>query len=129
MSNDVDRKPNNLIRLLRYESNVSMSNMPVHTPREQNADLILEQSSVTDDTPKMVFINSSAKLKGFNEPSKNSQLNINEGLLSSQLMSTSDFSNKDSLWPIGISYQPDFIEIVVTDEEMNAYWDSLDDSF
>ena len=110
MSNDVDRKPNKLIRLLHYESNVSMSNILVHTPREQNADLILKQSSVTDDIPKLVLINSSAKLKEFNEPSKNSQININEGLVSSQLMSTSDFSNKDSLWPIGISYQPDFIE-------------------
>jgi hypothetical protein len=33
------------------------------------------------------------------------------------------------VWPTGISHQADFFEIVVTDEEMNAYWEKIKDSF
>ncbi|CAF5011101.1 unnamed protein product, partial [Rotaria socialis] len=48
---------------------------------------------------------------------------------SSQLITTANLNNQNSSWPIGISYQPDFVEIVVTDAEMNAYWDNLGDTF
>jgi len=59
----------------------------------------------------------------------------NNGVLRKSSVSTAELitevesRNSSCIWPIGISQQPDFIEIVVTDAEMNAYWDTIQDLF
>ena len=54
---------------------------------------------------------------------------MDQKTIRSQSISETKFNNSTCIWPVGISYQPDFIEIVVTDAEMNAYWDTIKDFF
>ncbi|CAF2939827.1 unnamed protein product [Rotaria sp. Silwood2] len=128
-SNDVTKMPTNLIGSPRFETNAFIFNMPVHPVSCQNSDSILEQSNGTDAAPKLMFMDSLATLKASDQSLLNSHINMNKSLVPSQLVMTVNLNNTNSIWPIGTSYQPDFVEIVVTDEEMNAYWDTLEGSF
>ncbi|CAF1415176.1 unnamed protein product [Rotaria sordida] len=103
--------------------------MPVHTTSCRNSDSILEQPSETDAVPKLIAADNSITLKKPDEPLEYSHVTMNKSFISTQLVTVGNLNNAKSIWPIGISHQPDFVEIVVTDEEMNAYWDTLKDSF
>ena len=86
---------------------------------ETDKDVVLELMSA----------NTSVTLENSTESSKHSHINIDTSLIQSQSVTAVNIHNASCIWPIRISYQPDFVEMVVTDEEMNDYWDTLGELF
>ncbi|CAF4660953.1 unnamed protein product, partial [Rotaria socialis] len=128
-SDDVTRKRDKLVESSYNESNILTSGVRSNTLSCQNLHSMEEKSNRSECTSQPAFTNNMIELKSFDESSIHFYVNNIRNWTSSQLITTANLNNQNSSWPIGISYQPDFVEIVVTDAEMNAYWDNLGDTF
>ncbi|CAM4858037.1 unnamed protein product [Rotaria socialis] len=128
-SDDVTRKRDKLVESSYNESNILTSGVRSNTLSCQNLHSMEEKSNRSECTSQPAFTNNMTELKSFDESSIHFYVNNIRNWTSSQLITTANLNNQNSSWPIGISYQPDFVEIVVTDAEMNAYWDNLGDTF
>jgi hypothetical protein len=100
------------------ETNVvlQMSSASTYQVNVQNCQSNSGQTNETSVIPKSNSTNTSIVAKQLIELPNYINTNMNK-------------SNSTCIWPVGISYQLDFIEIVVTDAEMNAYWDTIKDFF
>jgi hypothetical protein len=100
------------------ETNVvlQMSSASTYQLNVQNCQSNSRQTNETGVIPKSNSTNTSIVAKQLIELPNYINTNMNK-------------SNSTCIWPEGTSYQPDFIEIVVTDAEMNAYWDTIKDFF
>lgn len=101
----------------------------IYQLNSQNPELNSQQINTTSIILKPNCMNDSVISKQSSEQPSDSNMNINTTTTTSQSMTTAKLNNSTCIWPIGISYQPDFVEIVVTDAEMNAFWDTIQDFF
>ncbi|CAF1458435.1 unnamed protein product [Rotaria magnacalcarata] len=129
INDDIGNKSNNLLVSSSFKSNMFKFNIPIEMQTCEKSYSILQQSNMNDILPKYLPENVLVQFNKSDEQSKNLVSNIKSNVLPSQLQTTTQLNNLNCIWPIGISYQPDFVEFVVTDEEMNMFWDTLKDSF
>ena len=98
----------------------------VQASTSANAGSIFGDRDEKIEFPKSMFIKTVIVPKTSQEPSQFPHLNLKGSLSPVKAIAS---KNSTCIWPMGISHQPDFIEIVVTDEEMNAFWDTLTSIF
>jgi hypothetical protein len=108
---------------------LQMPSTPTYQANIPNSHSSLGQTNGTGDIPKPISTNTSAMSKQLMEPSKYTNTNMEQKILMSQSIPEANSNNSTCIWPVEISYQPDFVEIVVTDDEINAYWDTVKDFF
>ncbi|CAF2669985.1 unnamed protein product [Rotaria sp. Silwood2] len=106
-----------------------MSAISTYQSKIQTSQSIFEQKNGKDFMPEARSTNTSSIPKQLSDLPKNTNTNLEQQLLMQQTTSKVNCYNSTWIWPVGISYQPDFIEIVVTDDEMSAYWDTIIDWF
>jgi hypothetical protein len=104
------------------------SRMSSETSTSRNIDAMLEQTEETKHAEKPQSVNTTTSFKEIDPSVNASNTLMKRNSVSSPLISNNTLKTS-RIWPTGISCQPDFIEFVVTDEEMRAYWDSLAGSF
>jgi hypothetical protein len=129
INKNINNKTNNSVASSCSEKNIFGSITPAYTLNCQNSDSIFGQTNETTIISKSTSANTSVTLKKSNEPPKYSDINMEKKFNLLQSMPVVNDNNSSCIWPTGISYQPDFIEIVITDEEMNAYWNTIKDFF
>lgn len=88
-----------------------------------------KQQNGTAVTSEPVLPNTLVTLTEINASEKHSNKNVEKKPPPSQLSHGPNDNKSSCIWPVEISHQPDFIEIVVTDQEMNAYWDTISSFF
>jgi len=128
-SKDVNSKAINVADSSYSETNIFAFNARADTSSCQNSESIFEKTDGTPIISKLTSANNSVTSKKFNESAKYFDINMEKELIPSESMPAINGNNPSYIWPIGLSYQPDFIEIVVADEEMNAYWDTIQEFF
>ncbi|CAF4991385.1 unnamed protein product [Rotaria sp. Silwood1] len=106
-----------------------MSAISAYQLNIQNSQSSLGQTNATDVIGKPRSTNTSAISKQLMDLPKYTNTIIEQQILTSQSIPQANANNSTCIWPVGVSYQPDFIEIVITDDEMNAYCDMIKDFF
>ncbi|CAF1585342.1 unnamed protein product [Adineta steineri] len=87
------------------------------------SELSFEEANKTTTIPKSTFINTSVTSE------QSTSIDIEHKTSNSQSILTINCHKSSCVWPKGISDQVDFIEFVISDEEMNAYWETVKDFF
>lgn len=123
--NNLNSQTINLVSFPCFGRNVLESNTYDPTRNCRKADSSFKQQNGTTITPEPVLPNTLVTLTEIDVSKKYSNTNVEEKPHPSRLSRVPADSKSSCIWPVGISHQPDFIEIVVTDEEMNAYWDTI----
>ncbi|CAF3242632.1 unnamed protein product, partial [Rotaria sp. Silwood2] len=113
----------------KNNDNHQMSAISTSQSKIPTSQSIFEQKNGKDFMPEARSTNTSSIPKQLSNLPKNTNMNLEQQLLMQQTTSKVNCYNSTCIWPVGISYQPDFIEIVVTDDEMKAYWDTIIDWF
>ncbi|CAF1206476.1 unnamed protein product [Adineta steineri] len=87
------------------------------------SELSFEEANKTTTITKSTFINTSVTSE------QSTSIDIEHKTSNSQSIPTINCHKSSCIWPKGISDQVDFIEFVISDEEMNAYWETIKDFF
>jgi len=128
-SKDVNSKAINVADSSYSETNIFAFNARADTLSCQNSESIFEKTDGTPIISKLTSANNSVTSKKSNESPACFDINIEKILILSESMPATNGNNPSYIWPIELSYQPDFTEIVDADEEMNAYWDTIQQFF
>ncbi|CAF4025293.1 unnamed protein product [Adineta steineri] len=104
---------------------ISYDSKDTNIPSEVNdtSELSFEEANKTTTITKSTFINTSVTSE------QSTSIDIEHKTSNSQSIPTINCHKSSCIWPKGISDQVDFIEFVISDEEMNAYWETIKDFF
>ena len=107
------------------EWNVYQPSKALWTPRGQLSETLLETANGDDHLSQVKSANSSITLRKLSDSYEGFVCDGNRHSGYSWSSATIITSQSTCVWPTGVSIQPDFIENVVTDEEMNLFWNTL----
>ncbi len=125
----IDENPNNLISLPSCEVDLYNCNVPSRLENCHKYDSVPDTMNVIDSVQIVTSVTTSFTVQEFDETLNNSASSTDSNLLKAQVATATNKKHGNCIWPAGISFHLDFIEIVVTDEEMNALWNTLNGTF
>ncbi|CAF3521730.1 unnamed protein product [Rotaria socialis] len=128
-NHSIDTDSDQLLVLPGFKNNIFEFKMQIQTPSCEKELSVLQDGVSNDIDPKPISLSNIIVPEESSTTKSNSDIKTRSNSLPVQLPAAAHLNNTTCIWPIGISYQPDFVEYVATDAEMNDFWNTLKDTF